>query len=138
MPDSPTIGELARLVDRLTDQVKALVDRLDREREEHQRTYLPREVWNAMHQADGAVIADLSTDIRGCKDATKAEINRVEAKVDKFNEEYDTDRKHDAEVKRQEQLAEKARRQQFTLAVVGLFVTSLVSIVIAVLAYVSR
>jgi hypothetical protein len=145
MPDSPTIAELTRLVDRLAEQVTALIARLDRERDEHQRVFLPRELWNAMHQADAAVIADLASDIRGCRDATSiaiervetnvsTEIHRVETKLDTFNAEYDRDRRDDKTRHDEDARAEKARKQNLTLTVVIFAIGLLANAVLSILA----
>lgn len=140
MPDQPTLGDLARRLQDLADQGKALADRLDRDREAHQRSYMPRELYAAMHTADNAVVADLARDIRACRDSVNAEVKRVETKLETFNAEYDRDRREDAKAREAEQQAEKTRhaeddraekgrRQQWTLTISGLVLTALLSVI---------
>lgn len=137
MPDQPTLGEVARRLQDTVDQVKALAERLDRDREAHERAYIPRELYAAMHQADNAVVADLASDIRSCRDSTLVEIQRVETKLDTFNAEYDSDRQRDRDQHAEDVRAEKSRKQTFTLTVVCFAVGQLVTVVLALLALIN-
>lgn len=138
MTDEPTLGELSRLIANLTQQVTLLATQIGADRIAADDKFLPRQWWAEMHRADQAVVSDLAADIRGCREASIAEVRRVETALEKFNDEYDEDRKANQRRREVDEETRKGRNLQVALFAIGLVVAQLVSIGLGVLAVMSK
>lgn len=109
--DEPTLGEVLRRIDSLTQQVTQLVTELKQDRADAARTYVRQDVYMANRTAEAAVVADLHGDVARVEAKTNERFERIEA----------------------QQKADAASRRQVWLTVIGLMVTAVLGVAALVL-----
>lgn len=101
----PTLGEIARRLDRIEGQQTQILNELKADRVESARTYLRQDVWVAERNLLNAALSDTRTDV-----------SAIDGKVDRYHESYKQDRAADA-----------TNRRTLVLWLVSLTVSTLVS-----------
>lgn len=75
--DEPTLGEVLRRIDTLTQQVSQLVAELKQDRADAARTYMRQDVYMAERTAQQAMVADLHRSIAKVEAEFDAEIQGI-------------------------------------------------------------
>lgn len=88
--DPPTLGEVMRRLDSITEQLAAIVRELRQDRVDAASTYLRQDIWIRERDLINALLSD-----------TRGDVTAVDTKVDGHHAQYKRDREGDTTVRRQ-------------------------------------